>query len=441
MGIGFVTPGGGGGPLPVGGDVSGTTSAVTVNKIAGEAVIASESTWYVDPDGSPLNSGKNPAAPTDFATAIAAASGVSNSNIVLANNSAGTYTTGGPITITATGVTLTARQGGTQSNSVIIADAVTVSGDRFRAYGVRFDGSIDLGPSQNHYFGGCSSAGMTISRTSPAGAVTITNCDFGSVNYTVSGAGSGSLIIDGAATTFGTINCGTATHTVILGDIASCGRVTLTAGLLIAAQATITDPALGIDAAAGTTVSLARTSVITSGGVPIPITVDGNYTLADVIYEPVGSSLGTPVGTPVEFSAGIHGYLPVEESSSFSLTPVTTTNPPGSPVLYLSLGTVGSPVPIDPAGQYAFIASYTLTVSASNTQLWTNLFINGAPPAIGAFLELFGLAAAQAPRTVYGILPGFAFGPSAYLDFYFAKNGGTGDVTIQSAYLALIRVA
>jgi len=280
---------------------------LAVLQAASEAAVEQTyaNTIYVDPNGDASFPGTSPSQPTSFTNAIATA--VFSTNIILAE---GVYTTGAGVTIPADNITFTARQGGTQSNSVIIQDTITLGPGRtrFRAYGVRFDGGFVDTSAGRHYFSACSAGGGTYARTNPANFLIFKNCDFASMPYTATGAGTSSLVIEGAATVMSTISSAPTASTVEIHE-ASTGRITMTGGILVLNSAQVRDATLAVDAAASSIVRAFQTRFTTAVGVPVAITAAGAVWLNDVIYEPTGSTLGTLTGTPAEFSAGVR-YLP-----------------------------------------------------------------------------------------------------------------------------------
>lgn len=256
-------------------------------------------TLYVDPSGKASNTGLNPAQPTTLTAALAAA--VFSTNIILAE---GTYADAP--TIPQNNITLTARQGGTQSNSVIVSGLVTLGPGRtrFRAYGVRFDGGFADSSDGRHYFSACSAGGGTYVRTNPANFMVWKNCDFSAMPYTATGAGASTLVVEGAATVLSTITSAPTASVVEIHE-ATAGRITMSGGLLILDSARVQDATLAVDASASTTVRVFQSRLTTLLGAPAPITAAGSYWLNDAIYEPAGSTLGTPVGTPAAFSADL----------------------------------------------------------------------------------------------------------------------------------------
>lgn len=262
-------------------------------------------TIYVDPNGDASFPGTSPSQPTSFANAIATAT--FSTNIVLAE---GVYTTGAGVTIPADNVTFTARQGGTQSNSVIIQDAITLGSGRtrFRAYGVRFDGGFVDTSAGRHYFSACSAGGGSYNRTNPTNFMVWKNCDFAAMTYTATGVGSGSLTVEGAATVLSAVSSSVPGATIEIHE-ALTGRITMVGGALVLSSARVQDATLAIDADATTTVQVFQSRLTTVAGASVAVSALGTYWFGDVVYDETASALGTPVGTPAAFSADLR-YKP-----------------------------------------------------------------------------------------------------------------------------------
>lgn len=428
--------GGGGGPPTgaAGGDLAGTYPNPTVGKLAGDAIVQYAATIYVDTNGDASSSGTNPATPTTLANALATAG--FSTNVII---SEGTYTTGAPITIPADNITLTARQGGTQSNSVIIQDQIVLGAGRtrFRAYGIRFDGGFADTSDGRHYVGSCSAGGGTYTRTDPKNFVIWTNCDFASLTYVSSGTGIGSiLVVEGAAATLGPFTAGASGAFTEIHD-ATTQRLVVTAGAVELRGARVIDATLGINASAGSTILAYRAQVTTSGGTPVPITVD-DYTLNDVIYDAAGSTLGAEVGTPTEFAAGIRRTLR-------SLLPATTRNttlakntPPGvtpyaGAEIYLTYG----PVSVDVTKTYRGILSLFTEVSANNTEYWFEVFVDATPlsaiPGTNVTPSQQPLGSAGSVADVGGniVIKNFATGTYT-LTVRVARGAGSGTVSYRT---------
>lgn len=151
-------------------------------------------------------------------------------------------------------------------------------------------------------------------------------------------------------------------------------------------------------------------------------------------------------GSKWEPFAGLHA-----PDFAANLTDVFTVAPSTSPVTYLTLGkaaavgqavtTTTSQIVIDPAGVYLLDGSFTLQTNTNNTNAWVSLLFNGAPPPKGPFVLPLSKANAQIPFAIISRLPGAFFPPLLDLTLRFARDSGSGDIGIRSAYLGLGRLS
>jgi hypothetical protein len=252
-----------------------------------------ENTVFVSKTGDASVSGKNPAKPTTFANAM---SNLVFNQVVVLFNSDTAYTTGGTIAISANNVTFKSDQGGTGSNSVIISDPITLTGTRFRAFGVRFDGNISDTSAGSHYYTECSwGSGTTYTRTNPEGTTTFTSCDQSSCSYVVTGTATGVplTVFEGGAGQVSSLTLGTTNHLTFVLGIRFTGQVVLTAGTFEARNTAIIHATLPVNASAGTSVTLRNTTCTNALSVVKPITVSGDYVLQDCKLDIANSTLGT----------------------------------------------------------------------------------------------------------------------------------------------------
>ena len=128
-------------------------------------------------------------------------------------------------------------------------------------------------------------------------------------------------------------------------------------------------------------------------------------------------------------------------TSNYNLVPQTTSNPPGSALSYLTLGTIGSPITLDPAGRYIAIITVVAQVSAANTVFWADVYVNDLPSATGPIAVPFGKADAQDAVTLTSVLDASLLPPTIYLDLRVAKDSGTGSITVKQATVALWRLS
>jgi hypothetical protein len=120
--------------------------------------------------------------------------------------------------------------------------------------------------------------------------------------------------------------------------------------------------------------------------------------------------------------------------------PVSTTNAPASAVLFVSLGSVGTPIPLDPAGAYMVATTFVVDVTASNTEFWVELYFGGIPTGLGPSIEQLSVAGGSARRTTLISTPAALVPSPFWIDLAFAKSGGRGAVTLRAASLNVWRV-
>jgi len=141
------------------------------------------------------------------------------------------------------------------------------------------------------------------------------------------------------------------------------------------------------------------------------------------------SSLLTTNGSDVSWAAP--SVFGTQYSSSERFTPLgTSAAPPGVSFLLHTTPSV-------PAGVYIVLLSYFLTGSAANTQLWTDLIVDGAPLS-GPFLET-GIANG---RFVFGSALRFSWSAAAHtIELSVGRGGGSGTVTANGAVIQVWRIS
>jgi len=249
-----------------------------------------QNTIYVDPNGDATKTGLNPAQPTTYENAIANLA--FSTNVVFAE---GFYSDGnGPgtsiTTITQSNVTFTSRQGGSGSNSAIITDFIEIGPgiERFRAFGMRFDGDIlDTASQGQHYFGECSGTAGQYLRQNPSNGLRFSNCDFESMAYSTIGPGNGgpfggaSVYLEGR-TVLSSMTLNVANHFQVLNGATLLAGISAVANAVLAhSEATIysTGP---LAISAPTSLLYSRSSFMGD--------VAGNYLPIDVAAATVSNS-------------------------------------------------------------------------------------------------------------------------------------------------------
>ena len=126
--------------------------------------------------------------------------------------------------------------------------------------------------------------------------------------------------------------------------------------------------------------------------------------------------------------------------SGANFVPVSTTNAPASALTFLSLGSVGAPIPLNPAGVYAVGTTFVVDVSAASTAFWVELYFGGVPTGLGPSIEQLSVAGGSALRTTLISTPAAAVPSPFWIDLAFAKYSGPGSVTLRAASINVWRV-
>lgn len=263
-------------------------------------------TLFVDLNGDPAATGENPARPTTLQNALATAAFADA--IVLGN---GVYTTGAPIVIPVSNLTITSWDGTQTSNNTEIDDQIVIPAGitRLRLSCIRLDGGVlDQGSEGRHYFSFVNVNGSSIQRINPRRWFDLENCECPSAPVSITGVGSFAPEF-GARGSLGTLSTVTCSATggvnVFLSDLRRSGRVTLSNGARAFVQnaKSIVDNTQAVVADASTYVELRDSNLLNALGAPTAVALSGTYQLTGTVFDRATSTLGTDVANVAAFSA------------------------------------------------------------------------------------------------------------------------------------------
>jgi len=470
-----------GGSVVMGGDISGPAAGAVVVGIQAEPISATpptpgqvlrysgvewvpstpalgadfSSTLYADPLGDAGSDGRAPSKPTTLTNALATAT--SGACIVLG---AGVYA--GPNSVTTAGLTLASVASNVSSPSasapVRLTGLTTVTAAGTRFVGIDLEGGLTdtSAAAGNTTLSECSVVGP-VTLVAPAATQTLTFSDTGFGTIEITGASLGGAVLVRGTKLGGSItHSGTGTATVTVRDgTLLIGSVALTnAGGSLGVTVIGSQIIGGIARTAGTINGLTLlSSVIGTPAAPGTINATGaavgTVIISDVIFNRAGSIglAGTELATLVtdfggDVRAPTHNGVALTTAGlateflardglykskifgdwfkpSLRLTPLNTSAaPPG--VSYL-LHTTDNQV----AGIYMITISLLIRGSASNTQLYGDLVVDGV--SLGAFNTTTGIANGVA---VFGATLTLVWAAGVHtVELTVALGGGAGSVT------------
>ena len=431
--IGGNGPGGQGGPVALGGDLSGYTNLATVSSVDGQLVTAASKTIWVDPSGSATDPGTLSTSPTTLAHALATI--LSGGKIVMLAGDYPAATIGITCTIVGDSQASSAAVPATRITGLVTVEAVDV-----RIVGVDLAGGLSensgpTGPGKTT-LENCTISSIALDAPSTT-TLELVSCTCGAINVTGANAGatikvkSSTIGVLTHATTGSTeveLYNSTATQIVCSGGGALytiTSDVNLTASPSINVSSGTAERVLLHNTMCGDNGTLTGFGTLILTGAPA-----STVRIHQTQYDAASSTI--PSGAEVLVTSG-------KAIAVSRFTALTTSNAPANAIPYLRLPVSGS-INLDPWTLYESSSSVTVTVGGNNAAFWIDLFVNGVPSFIGALEAPLGVAGAQDSRVVVIVLPGAAVGGVFSGELRFAKSNITsavGSVSLKSAALSI----